>query len=890
MPALKRILLFATFVTFQLSALGEKPFDFVSTPGKLPKHVLPQEYAIRIKPDFNKLTFSGSTSIKIEVKKPTREVILNALELKFSDVAIDGKPLPRSALKMDEKQELVTLTAPGELAAGNHTIDLAYTGKINQAGQGLFYARYQEHGAGAKKIMLGTQLEATDARRVFPCWDEPSFRARFQLTAVIPENYVAISNMPVESEKKSKDGKEVRFAVTPSMASYLNVLAVGEFDVIEMQRSGVQLRVIATKGKGETGRYALESSAQILDYFNDYFEVPYPLPKLDMIAVPGGFSGAMENWGGITYFESKLLFDPEKSSERTRQDIYEVIAHEMAHQWFGNLVTMAWWDNLWLNEGFASWMGSKCTAHFNPQWEVWLRKDIGRDPTRRTGISKETAMEDDARTTTHPIQQPIATEAEAGSAFDAITYNKGQAFIRMLEVFLGEEVFRKGIRDYMAKHSYSNTTTADLWAALAEASGKPVGEIAPGWTEQPGFPLISATRDADGKVSLTQERFSVNAVKIPPLEWKIPVTYTVSGQTAPKSHLMTEKTATLADIPADAPLKLNIEGAGNYRVKYDDGLWNLLLKEVPKLSIADRVNLLSDAWALVHANRGSLGHYIDVVEKLPSATELAEQEQIMNTFDFINRLMADQPEHEHFQKYARALLRRSFDQAGWTPKKGEPAMLGSLRVNLIAALGDLGDEEIIKGCKERFVAFLADPNSLAPDLRPSILGVVGRHADAPTWTKLHELGKATTSIEEKQNYYDALSASSDPKLVQRALQIALTDELPTSRAVYLVARVARDSGHPNLAWDFARKNMKALLAKADALAVNKYAPSLFTFFSEPGRIQELQEYAKANLPAASEKEVAKAVDEIGFRAELKDRLRPQIKALKPSTDPARSSG
>ena len=293
------------------------------------------------------------------------------------------------------------------------------------------------------------------------------------------------------------------------------------------------------------GRYALESEAKILHYFNEYFGVPYPLPKLDLIAIPGGFGGAMENWGGITYYESALLFDPKNSSTGTKQDIFAVIAHEMAHQWFGDLVTMAWWDNLWLNEGFASWMGSKCTDRFNPEWNEWLRRNEPRDPSRRIGFSKDIAMQVDARSTTHPVQQPIKTEAEANGAFDEITYKKGQSIIRMLESFLGEEVFRDGIRKYIAAHKYSNTTTADLWEALTEVSGKPVGEIAPGWTEQPGFPLVKVERK-ENTIQLTQERFTVHFADPPALQWQIPLTYVIQDQPATNSFLLRDKSAQFA--------------------------------------------------------------------------------------------------------------------------------------------------------------------------------------------------------------------------------------------------------------------------------------------------------------------------------------------------------
>jgi aminopeptidase N len=872
-----RLFCVALFSIMSSAIAAEKPFSFKDTPGRLPKEVVPTEYSIRIVPDIDKFTFAGTETVKLNVRSPVNQLILNALELKIEAASLDGQELPASAIKTDNQNELLTLVLPSELATGDHTLALRFAGKINQQGQGLFYMLYQEQGSGARKIMLGTQFEATDARRFFPCWDEPLFRACFQLTAVVPENWLAVSNMPVESEKKIGDGKEVRFAATPPMPSYLNVFVAGELDLIESRSGPTQLRVIATKGKAEMGRYALETSAQILQYYNDYFGVAYPLPKLDQIALPGGFGGAMENWGGITYYESSLLFDPKKSSAETKQDIYEVLAHEMAHQWFGDLVTMAWWDNLWLNEGFASWMGTKCTAHFNPQWEVWLRRNLPRDPTRRIGIAREQAMEGDARSTTHPIQQPVATEAEANSVFDDITYKKGQSFLRMLESFLGEDVFREGIRCYMAAHMYSNTTTADLWNALSEASGKPVVEIAAGWTEQPGFPVVKVKREEDGKVSLTQERFTVGFKNAPPLEWKIPLTYFVVGK-APATLLMTGKTDNLQNIPSDRALKLNVNGAGNYRVEYDEPSWKLLLQALKNLGVEDRVNLLSDAWALAQANRAPVALYFGLVERLPASTELAEREQLIHVLDFINPLFSDSPEQGKFQRYARSVLRPTFDGLGWRASGGERPVAANLRASLITALGELNDPEIIAGCRERFKAYLTNPESLAPDLRPAVFAVVGRYADQETWNQLHQLGQKTTSIGEKQNYYNALAGAIDPKLAKKTLPIALTDELPTSRATFLVSRVARESGHPGIAWDFAKANMKALLAKTDALGANRYAPSLFTFFSDDSRANELKAYAKTNLPSASAPEVAKAVDEIRFQSEFKGRLAAQLNA------------
>ena len=874
---------FAVLVYFwaAVTALhAEQPFDFASTPGKLPKQVRPTNYAIWIKPDIKKLTFAGRETVKLNVEQATSELVLNAADLTLSDAQLDGKTIPKTAIKFDAKNELLTITAPGELTPGEHTLALKFTGKINQFGRGLFYGKYQEQGTGAKKIFLGTQFEATDARRLFPCWDEPVFRARFQLTTVVPENWMAVSNMPVASEKKVTSGREVEFQPTPSMSSYLVVFCAGEFDAVESELDGVKLRITTTKGKAESARYALEVTAQILHYYNEYFGIPYPLPKLDQLAIPGGFGGAMENWGGITYYETALLFDPSNSSAATKQRVYEVIAHEVAHQWFGDLVTMAWWDNLWLNEGFASWMGTKCTARFNPQWEVWLENSLPRDPARRTGIVKEQAMEGDARATTHPIQQKVETEAEANNAFDDITYKKGQSFLRMLESFLGEEAFRDGIRRYTEAHKYSNSTTADLWNALSEASGKPVADIAAGWTEQPGFPVVNVKREANNKVALSQERFTINFKGNPNLTWKIPLTYLIDGQSAAATLLMSEKAVTLEDVPADRALKLNVEGAGNYRVAYDEASWKLLLATLPGMNVPDQVNLLSDAWAFVQEGRKPLSFYTDLVDRLPASTALAVREQIINAFNSIDHLLVGTAEQETFRRYARGVLRPTLDALGLQPKAEEPVTASLLRASLVQQLGLFGDEDVIKTCRQNFDNYLKNPGSIPPDLRAPTFAIVMRYGDATIWQKLHELGLKTASTEDKQYYYDALAFATDPKLIQKSLAITLTDELPTSRATFMVPKVARESDRPDLAWEFAKKNLKPLVAKVDALNANSYLPSLFSFFFDSARIEELKAFATKNLLEASRKPVEIASDEIQFRADFRKRLIEQIPSLK----------
>jgi aminopeptidase N len=338
---------------------------------------------------------------------------------------------------------------------------------------------------------------------------------------------------------------------------------------------------------------------------------------------------------------------------------------------------------------------------------------------------------------------------------------------------------------------------------------------------------------------------------------------------------MTGKTHNLQDIPSDKALKLNVEGTGNYRVQYDEKSWDLLLASLSTLKMEDRVNLLCDSWALVQADRARLSQYLGLIDKLPPENKLAEREQINNVFAFVDGLLADQPVREKFRTYARSVLRPSFDKLGWDPAPAESPNDGNLRGSLIAVLGDLNESDIVTGCQKRFEEYLKNPASLPPNLRPAVLGVVGHYADEATWNKLHELGLKTTSIEEKQNYYDALAGVFDPKLAQQTLAISMTDELPTSRALAIVPKVARD-GHADMAWQFAKANMKALLKKTDALGANSYAPGLFTFFSDKARAEELKAYAKANLPVESAKDVAKAVDEVEFRAEFKQRLAKQF--------------
>ncbi len=854
-----------------LSVFAEEPFVFEKNQGRLPKTIIPQRYEVRIDPSIEKGAFNGSETVSLAVSQPVREIVLHSSGLEISHARLLTEPEIALTPKLNAEEQTLTFALPQELPPGTYKLALDFTGKLTEQPRGLYISPYQANSVTGKALV--TQMEAVDCRRMFPCWDEPAFRAEFVLTAVAPEKLRVISNMPVAGEMSLADGRrEVTFAPTPKMASYLVALAIGDFEEVRGEMEGTQLAVFTTPGKREQARYALESTKKVLSFYHDYFGIKYPLPKLDQLAIPSTGAGAMENWGCIIYNDNTLLYDPATSAQSMRERVFAVIAHEIAHQWFGNLVTMAWWDNLWLNEGFASWMGTKCTDHFNPDWKVWLR----------AAGSKEYAMRLDARATTHPIQRPVAQDSRAAEGFDEITYSKGQAVLRMIESWLGEDAFRSGIRAYMQEHAYSNTTTADLWASLAKSSGKPVREFAAGWTEQPGFPVITVSTlpaGSQGSVQLEQSRFTIHQKDPAPLRWQVPVIYGPAG--APNRAVLTllkdgVQPGTLLD--PDAAIKANIGDVGYYRVAYDSALARRLMKAAPMLAEADRLNALNDAWAMVQAGRTPAADCLDLVNALSDDRSPTIVQRIVDVLWSIDGLERGTPNRDGFRTWACGFLRPQFERLGWEPKPGESPLDATLRGSLISILGAFGSEEIVSSARARFAAYLHAPASLPGDLRGAVFSVVGHDADALTWEQLHAAARKEDSFEQKRSLYSALVSARNPSLAKQTLALSLTDELIAQDAARLVQRVAHDGEQPQLAWDFAHEHLDALLAKLSDTSANHYVPNLFEAFDDAARADELEAFARKNLPAVAETSVAKAADNIRFQAEFKARVLPQIDA------------
>ena len=854
------------------AVLAEKPFAFGDTPGQLPKSVVPRHYTLRIQPDLEKRTTTGIATIELEALAPVTELVLNANELAIDSAAlVDDPAAPRPlTARLDATRQ--TLTLPVGLAAGRHTVTIAYRGRIGTQAEGFFVDKYPT--PTGDKLMLGTQFEPTDARRVFPCWDEPVYRATYDVTLVVPEKLMAVANMPIVHETALGGGlKEVVFARTPAMASYLVALYAGEFEAVEGEQDGVKLRIITTEGKRATAAYALEATKRILAYYNRYFGVVYPLPKLDQIAVPNAFAtfGAMENWGCITYIDTALLFDPVNSSQERRERVFQVIAHEMAHQWFGDLVTMAWWDNLWLNEGFASWMGTKASDALNPDWQLWVR----------AAEAKEGAMALDARKTTHPIQQPIANESQANDAFDTISYQKGQGFLRMLESYLGPDTFRAGIRRYVDQHKYSNSTTADLWAALGEASGKPVVALAAGWTEQPGFPVVFVSTAGEGAgrtLRLQQSRFSVNDPATAPLTWKIPVALANTANLPAASFSLLEAAPATVPWPAGRGTpKANAGNAGFYRVLYDDALGDALRQEIARLPVTDQLNLLGDTWALVEAGRQPATAWLGLAEQLRACPNHPVWEHLLEKIALMDRLQFDQPGRRAYQAWACQLLAPKLAQLGWDARPEDSPLDANLRPKLIEALGRYGDRTVVEECTRRFQAYLANPASLAGNLRAPVLATVGRYATRETYDQLHQLARSAKTTEEKRRAYAGMQAALDPALAGATLELTLGTEMSTTESARNVAAVSANE-HADLSWDFTRAHTEELLKRTTFFGRNVYLPGIARASTDARRASELEELVRQKLPADALAEAAKGADVIRLYAAVKKRELPAIDA------------
>lgn len=851
-----------------LCAHAEAPFSFAATPGKLPKDVVPVQYAVHLVPDIAANTFLGSETIEIDVLRQTSAIVLNVAGIEIDSASLSGKGPDRKLTPLiDREQETLSFALAQPLAPGRYQLALKFHGVINREGRGLFALPYQA--GGSTRRMLATQMQPSDARRVLPTWDEPAFRANFKLTVDLPAHMQAFSNMPVASQEKLQGGL-VRhsFGTTPKMPSYLLALVAGELERGSAKQDGVQIGVVTTAGKQSSAAFALDASKDLLRYYNKYFDQPYPLPKLDQIAIPGGMNGAMENWGAVIYNDAALLYDPKTSPESVKQASFRINAHELAHQWFGNLVTMGWRDKLWLNEGFASWMGTKATDHFYPEWNVALASLARR----------EEVMNLDARISTHPIQTPVHTESQAANAFDAITYIKGQSFLRMLEAYLGEEPFRKGMRVYVARHQYANTTSADLWTALEKGSGKPVARLAADWTTQPGFPLIRVSQVCEGgkrRVTLAQEQYRIDQPAIEARLWQVPIELGTVGGKASYTLLSSAHTTVLMPGCGGA-LVADPDSVGYFRVQYDKPTFEALAAQAAKLPAATRYRLLSDTWSLAQAGRVKAEDYFTLLAKYAGEPRLAVWESIAASFDSLDQLARDEPERAQIRRFAINLAAGRFKQLGWTEKPRESGEERQLRAVLATMLARAGDPAALRQARMLLARYLANPASVPASLLGFASEVGARQADSATHDQLVARLLSTQSAEQRRRLQLALSAVEDPALAERSLMLALSKELPAQVSALFVPDVARV--HPKLAWDFAVANREALLKDQGAGGGSRLFPGIVAGSADPADAAMMEAYVASHVGPGAQDQAKQAGNGIRTRAAHKRRLLPQIRA------------
>jgi aminopeptidase N len=868
-------LAFAGLASLPAAAAPATPKAAIEATTQLPRGVRPLHYDIAITPDAKNAVFSARVAIDLEVTAPTNSIILNAADLKFAKATLS----PRSGAAQDakiavnEEAQTATFSFAKPLQRGRYRLDLDYSGVIGSQAVGLFSLDY---GTGeGKRRALFTQFENSDARRMIPSWDEPAYKASFALRATVPAGEMAVSNMPVKSSTTLPDGRvEVRFADSPKMSTYLLFFALGDFERATATVDGTELGVVTRRGSLPQAAFALASSQAVLREYNDYFGVRYPLPKLDNIAGPGRsqFFGAMENWGAIFTFEYALLLDPAISTQHDKQEVFATAAHEMAHQWFGDLVTMRWWDDLWLNEGFASWMESRMTARLHPEWNTALEAVNSRDG----------AMRRDALATTHPVVQHVATVEQASQAFDTITYQKGEAVIRMLEAYVGEDAWRRGVRAYMREHAYGNTASGDLWREVERAAAKPVTAIAHDFTLQPGVPLIRVgepvCKGGSMTVALTQGEFSRDQPARKPLSWRVPVIAQGAGgkeqALGVASTLVAGGKGSLT-LPGCGPVVVNAGQSGYYRTLYSQAGFAQLTTQFAALAPIDQLGMLADTWSLGMAGLQPASNILDLAEATPAGADPQVWALLARSFGSLHAMYGDDKlARARLDTYAVRRLAPVMAQVGWNAQAGEPTSHANLRAQLIGTLSHLGDQATIDEARRRYAAMGTDPSAVPGALRKTIMAVVAEHADAAGWEALRRAAQAEKSPMIKDAMYGLLASSDDRALAERALALALSDEPGTTNGAAMIANVSRT--HPELAFDFALANIKAVNERVDATSRSRYVPGLAGNATTPAMIEKVRAYAEAHIAPEARRDADTAIAGIKDRIKVRSERLPEI--------------
>ncbi len=823
---------------------------------RLSNDIIPHEYFLTIHPDLTTFTFKGEEEIVLDLKKSTKIIKLHADELEISRAAYNDSIL--GDVSFDAESETATITFSEHLPEGIGRLNLFFTGILNDKMRGFYRSKYLIDGK--EEHLAVSQFESTDARRAFPCFDEPAKKAIFHVSLIVPEDHIAISNSAESEIKEHNTGfKIVKFDPTPKMSTYLLAFVVGKFDHIEKKtKEGTLVRIFVTPGKKKQAEFALDVAVKTISFFSDYFKIPYPIPVIDLIAIPDFAAGAMENWGAVTYRETALLVDSTHTATINKQWVALVIAHEFAHQWFGNLVTMEWWTHLWLNEGFASYIEYLAVDHIFPEWDIW---------TQFVNMDHSRALELDGLQNTHPIEVEVHNPTEISEIFDAVSYSKGASIIRMLAEYLGEDVFRKGLHIYLKKHSFGNASTGDLWNALEKVSGKPVGKIMKSWTQEAGYPVLKL-EDKNDSLILSQSRFfsSIHSQKKSKDKtvWEIPISIAKKSHKNPEYYMMNEKTLTLPNVNKSEWVKLNMGETSLVRVAYSMPDLLNLLKAIEKneLSTIDRFGIIRDILVLAEAGKISTLQAFTAYSSYKNEESYIVWSEVASQLGKLYNLLAEEKELGLFEKYALSVFANIGEKVGWDKKPNEDHSQSLLRSVVLGSLGKYGDENVIEIARNMFEKMLKGKLQIDSDLRGIVYATVAKYGDDKTYSDLLDLYRKSSLQEEKDRLFKSLCFFRQEDLLKRTLDFGFSFEVRTQdsyKAIYLI--FANPYGK-QLAWEFLKYHWDEI--------VKRYSGGhLFSRFAEPiefltkrKNAKEVEKFFKENGAPGAERTIKQVVEKI----------------------------
>lgn len=822
----------------------------------------PEHYELHLTPDAEAMDFSGIVKIiGQKVGRPSQRLTFHQNDLNITSAKIirhDKKGQQEIEIVRINKHkgyDEVRLHSQAMIYPGKYTVELSFNGTITRPMNGLYPCFFKD-GDESKKL-LATQFESHHAREVFPCIDEPEAKATFDLSLTTPSDLTVIANTPISQQTKQAKLVTTSFETTPKMSSYLLAFVIGDLEYLQATtKDGVVVRTYATPQNVELTKFALEVGVKCLEFYNDYFDIPYPLQKCDMIALPDFASGAMENWGCVTYREQCMLVDPKHTSLPTKQYVAMVVAHELAHQWFGNLVTMRWWTDLWLNEGFASWIEYLAVDKIFPEWDMW---------TQFSTDEQQTAMRLDALEHTHPIEVPVNHPDEIRSIFDTISYSKGASVIHMLNQYLGAKTFRDGLRHYLKQHAYANTDTIDLWKALAEVSKQPVEEFMHAWTSQSGFPVVTVNQSAK-KLQLEQNRFYANPAqtKDQQVTWPIPT----NAQLEPS--LFDQKQQTWELNNASLP-KINGGLSGFYRVAYQPEQLNQIFTQSKTLSPTDRLGILSDAFETAKAGYASTTTALQLLDNYKLEDNNAVWDVMAGGLNSIRGIMDDDQLREAMKPFVRQLIDAQYKRLGWTAKPNEPYFDSLLRMTILGQASVSDHPEVVKKCLDMF-AKMVQSEDIAPDQRGLVYTTNARHGDQKTFDKLLKLHNSTDLSEERTTLAAALTGFKQPELIKRSLDLITTDAVRLQDVGYWVAYSFMNRHAKHLTWQWMTKHWEWLEKSIGSdLSFPRMPVYAARCFSDESFLKEFEDFFKPRISPALERAYNQAIETIQWQSAWKRR-------------------